>query len=133
MDFTDPNAYPFFHGEWDGSVPGGLQAINCEAAWIKSESPEGRTWPCTAVSQGYFGLQILPGTNGPADVKDFKVRLIHSVEPGSGYSNIPIRVVAEAGPFTEGITLKGSCMKSGWCGFSASMYSCQKCRVDKIR
>ena len=27
-NFTDPNSYPFFQDEYDGSVPGGLQGVN---------------------------------------------------------------------------------------------------------
>lgn len=132
-DFTDPNSYPFFHGEWDGSVPGGLQGIHCEAKWFRGESPEGRTWPCDAVSQGHFALQILPGTSGPADVRDFKLKLIHGVEPGSGYSKDPIRIVAEVGPFTYGDNLSGSCLKSGWCGYSSSMWFLWTYQLCNIR
>ncbi|KAJ8113652.1 hypothetical protein OPT61_g4263 [Boeremia exigua] len=121
--FTDPNPYPFFVGEHDGSVPGGLQGINCEAKWYRDESPEGRTWPCDPVSQGHFAIQILPGANGPADVKDFKLKLIHGVEPGTSFSKVLDRVEAEVGPFTYPDTLGGSdpmrgpCLKSGWCSY----------------
>jgi hypothetical protein len=115
--FTDPNSYPFFHGEFDGSVPGGLQGVNCEIKWFRDESPEGRTWPCDAVSQGYFGLQFLPGTTGAVDLQDFKLKFIHGVEPGSGYSKDPIKVEAEVA--FQLPSKPTSCLKSGWCSWSA--------------
>lgn len=124
-NFTDPNSYPFFVGTHDGTVPGGLRGINCKAEWYRGESPEGRTWPCDPVSQGHFALQVLPGAKGPADVQDFKLKLIHGVEPGSSFSKVLDRVEAEAGPFTYGNNLgggkQGPCLKSGWCSYSASM------------
>lgn len=105
----------------DGTVPGGLQGVHCEAKWYRGESPEGRTWPCDRVPQGHFALQVLPGTSASADVRDFKLKLIHGVEPGLAFSKVLDRVEAEVGPFTYGDNLKGSCLKSGWCSYSASM------------
>jgi hypothetical protein len=120
-NFTDPNAYPFFVDTRDGTVPGGLQGIHCEAKWYRGESPEGRTWPCDRVLHGHFALQVLPGTSASADVKDFKLKLIHGVEPGLSFSKVFDRVEAEVGPFTYDDNLKGSCLKSGYCSYSASM------------
>lgn len=120
-NFTDPNPYPFFVGIHDGTVPGGLQGINCEAKWYRGESPEGRTWPCDPVPQGHFALQVLPGTSASADVQNFKLKLIHGVEPGSSFSKVLDRVEAEVGPFIYGDNVKGTCLKSGWCSYRASM------------
>jgi hypothetical protein len=87
------------------------------------------TWPCDTVPQGHFALQVLPGTSASADVDDFKLKLIHGVEPGEEYSKVPHRVEAEVGPFTEGDNLKIFCLKSGWCSYTASMYPSKTCRV----
>ena len=85
--------------------------------WFRDESPEGRTWPCDRVGQGYFGLQFLPGTTGAVDQQDFKLRFIHEVQFGSGYSIDPVKVVVEVA--FQLPNKRDSCLKSGWCHWSA--------------
>jgi hypothetical protein len=125
-NFTDPNSYPFFVGDHDGTIPGGLQGANCVVEWHRDESPEGRTYPCDIVTPSYFALQVLPGTGASATVQDFKLKLIHAIEPGSTFSKVRGRVEAVAGPFVygdnlNGATKKGPCLKSGWCTYIVSM------------
>ncbi|KAF2996472.1 hypothetical protein E8E13_004681 [Curvularia kusanoi] len=117
-NFTDPNPYPWSVGSHNDTVEGGLKGVNCEVKWFRSEAPEGRTWPCDPVDNGWFGLQILPGNSGPADgldyLQNFNLRLIHGVEPSSKTS---IRVEADVALALP--SNKNSCLKSGWCIFRA--------------
>ncbi|KAF1929211.1 uncharacterized protein M421DRAFT_91715 [Didymella exigua CBS 183.55] len=116
-NFTDPNSYSFTQGTHNGTVPAGLQGVNCEARWFRQESPEDRTWPCEYSEQGYFAIQIFPGTGATARVNDFKLRLIHGVEPGAPISNIFERYDAN-GSFKSLDNLNGRCSSGGVCNYS---------------
>lgn len=114
---TDPNSYSYTQGSHNGTVPAGLQGINCEARWYRGESPEGRTWPCDSVEQGHFALQVFPGTGNLAGVNDFKLKFIHGVEPEAPIFNIFERYEG-SGSFKAPDDLSGRCSSSGWCNYS---------------
>ncbi|KAF2622640.1 hypothetical protein BU25DRAFT_425580 [Macroventuria anomochaeta] len=116
-NFTDPNSYSFTQGTHNGTVPAGLQGINCEARWYRGESPVGRTWPCNSVEQGHFALQVFPGTGASAYVNDFELKFIHGVEPEAPISNIFERFEAN-GSFNSADNLNGRCSSGGNCNYS---------------
>ncbi|KAF1851723.1 cell death in tomato 1 [Cucurbitaria berberidis CBS 394.84] len=114
---TDPNEINLGPAKSDGSnviVPGGSQGINCEAKWFtKGESPLGRTWPCDAVSNGYWTLTVLAGSQGFSPT-DFKLRFTHVADvlyQGAEYTGS----FKAVGSFKVGDNLSGTCGGSGVC------------------
>lgn len=116
---TDPNSYTFTEGTTVGTVPAGIQGINCLAQWYSfgNEYTEGRTFPCDRAEKGHWAIQVYAGTQGEFWGSDFKLKFIHVVEPGQMISSFRGRIEGEA-IFKAGIngTTSYSCSASGSCG-----------------
>lgn len=113
---TDPNGYTF---NWDGSVgtvPAGIQGLNCHAEWYPGEFIEGRSYSCERTEKGHWVMQVFTGASGRWEVSDFKLKFIHVVEPGLLVMPFRERVEGEAvfrggpnGTTTYGCTSTGAC------------------------
>lgn len=114
---TDPNGYTFTQDDTVGTVPAGIQGINCLAQWYPGEYSEGRTFPCDRAAKGHWAIQVYAGTQGEFWGSDFKLRFIHVVEPGQLIYSFRGRIEGEAS-FKAGVngTTSYSCSASGSCG-----------------
>ncbi|KAF3008614.1 hypothetical protein E8E13_008051 [Curvularia kusanoi] len=95
-NITDPNSYTFTSGSTVGTVPAGIQGLNCLAQWYPNEYSEGRSYPCDRAEKGHWVMQTLAGDGGSFSGSDFKLRFIHVVEPGQLISSFRGRIEGEA-------------------------------------
>lgn len=114
---TDPNSYTFTEGSTVGTVPAGSQGVNCLAEWFPGEFPEGRTFSCDDTEKGYWAIQVFSSSSsGELTGTDFKVKFIHSAEPGQLIAAFRARIEGEA-EFKSGTngTTNYGCFSSGSC------------------
>ncbi|EAT77054.1 hypothetical protein HBI56_200380 [Parastagonospora nodorum] len=118
-NITDPNTINLGTSDSDGTsviVPAGSQGINCEAKYFKGETPLGRTWPCDAITGGYWTMQVLAGSSGQYSSGDFNLKFRHV--PDVLYRGAQYTATFEAtGHFAIGDNLKGTCGGSGVCNW----------------
>ncbi|KNG50173.1 cell death in tomato 1 [Stemphylium lycopersici] len=114
---TDPNEITLTGPRGNYTVPAGSQGLNCVARWYTGgDSPVGRTWPCDSVSDGYWLMTVLEGTDNYIS-ENFSLRFTHvAVGP---YMDSAYRKSFEAeGHFEVGQNLRGLCGGSGACSWS---------------
>ncbi|KAL6710807.1 hypothetical protein ACN47E_007864 [Coniothyrium glycines] len=116
---TDPNEINLGPSKVDGKdviVPAGSKATNCKAQWFRGENPLGRTWPCDAVSDGYWVMNVLAGEDGTFSTTNFNLKFTHKADLinfGSEYN----ATFEATGNFGVGKNMGGSCGASGVCGW----------------
>ncbi|KAF2036374.1 cell death in tomato 1 [Setomelanomma holmii] len=119
-NITDPNEVNLGPSKSDGQdvvVPAGSQGVNCVAKYFsKGENPIGRTWPCDPTSQGYWTMQVLPGSSGSYSSTDFKLKFTHVADVLYLGSEYTASFVAEGG-FEVGDNMSGTCGSSGRCAW----------------
>ncbi|KAF2798907.1 hypothetical protein K505DRAFT_321537 [Melanomma pulvis-pyrius CBS 109.77] len=113
---TDPNALVLGTSPADGSevsLPAGGLAINCQAKWLSGTEPTNHIWPCDAAGDGYWALEVLPGTSGFTSTNfDLKfTRVAETLYLGSSYK----KTFAGQGHFSLDTNLGGQCGGSGVC------------------
>ena len=117
VNASDPNELNLGTGP-DGSpvtVPAGGQALNCQAKWLTGTSPTGHSWPCDPTGQGYWVLELLPGTSG-FSTTNFDVKLTRVADrlyQGSQFK----KTYQGQGHFEVGDNLAGTCGGSGVCSW----------------
>lgn len=115
---TDPNSYDFVEGNSVGTVPAGSQGINCLAEWYPGEFTDGRTFSCDDTEKGHWAIRVFAGDSRDEEFsgRDFKVKFIHSAEPGQLIASFRARVEGEMEfkSGANGSTTYG-CFSSGDC------------------
>lgn len=88
---------------------------NCQAKYFtKGENPLDHTWPCDAVPNGYWTMQILPGSEGTYKPTNFKAKFTHVAEVTYKGEGLTASFEGEVGINGQ---LSGQCGGSGVCGW----------------
>jgi len=98
------------------TLPGGAEALNCEAKWLLGENPFDRSWLCdnSGKADGYWSIKIVE-TND-FSVGKFEVVFTRVAEVAYHGMRFGKRFEAQA-RFEIGDNLTGSCGGSGVCSW----------------